>query len=429
MIDFFYAHGFVVELLITSAIFVYFLKPRKKFIYRVIFCTAALFFISIMWTRLIPSNNYLIILKHTILFVFCFLSILLCFKVTIWEAIFLGTSAFTVQHSAFKLGFLVQTVISSKLENNYASILGYLIIDFIVYLLAHQIFALKIKNEHVSSKNKNKQIILMAVALILFTTIFQNLFDFIIDKNDLMLLVVITCYDLVSCVLIISIQFGILKNNRLSYETNILEHMMYKQKEQMVNSKHNMEILNIKYHDLKYQINNIDHRIDGSELEELHKVINAYDLYVDTGNEALNVVLSEKKLVCEINKIKLNYIIDGKQLNFMQASDIYSLFGNAIDNAIAATIQIGQIEKKNIKISVIKKVNMVLIIIENHYMGDIIFSDLLPVTTKKDKDFHGFGMKSIRYIVDKYHGFMNVKTIGDRFVLTISFGSIKENNE
>lgn len=205
--------------------------------------------------------------------------------------------------------------------------------------------------------------------------------------------------------------------------------MMYKQREQMVNSKHNMEILNIKYHDLKYQINNIGHRIDGSELEELHKVINAYDLYVDTGNEALNVVLSEKRLVCEINKIKLNYIIDGKQLNFMQASDIYSLFGNAIDNAIAATIQIDQIEKKNIKISVIKKVNMVLIIIENHYIGDIIFSDSLPVTTKKDKDFHGFGMKSIRYIVDKYHGFMNVKTIGDRFVLTISFGSIKENNE
>ncbi|VEU79841.1 ATP-binding protein [Haploplasma axanthum] len=421
MIDFFYSHGFVIELIITSSLFVYFLKPRAKFFLRVLLCIATLFLVSIVWDKVIPSNTYLIIFKHITLFTFCFLAIMFCFKATIWESLFLETSAFTVQHSAFKLGFLVQTIIESKFENTIVSIISYLLIDLVIYILAYRLFSLKIKNEHVSSKKMNNQIVLMAVALILFTTIFQNLFEFIIDKNDLMMLIAITSYDLVSCVLVISIQFGILKNNRLTYETTVLEHVLYKQKEQMINSKHNMDILNIKYHDLKYLVNSIENRIEANELEELHKVINAYDLYVDTGNEALNIILSEKKLICDNNNIKFNYILDGQKLNFMQASDIYSLFGNAIDNAITATKKIQKMEKRNIKIVVKKVLNIVIIVIENYYEGEILFDDIFPITTKEDRNYHGYGMKSIKYIVDKYQGFMSVKSEKERFTLSISF--------
>lgn len=421
MIDFFYSHGFVIELIITSSLFVYFLKPRAKFFLRVLLCIATLFLVSIVWDKVIPSNTYLIIFKHITLFTFCFFAIMFCFKATIWESLFLETSAFTVQHSAFKLGFLVQTIIESKFENTIVSIISYLLIDLVIYILAYRLFSLKIKNEHVSSKKMNNQIVLMAVALILFTTIFQNLFEFIIDKNDLMMLIAITSYDLVSCVLVISIQFGILKNNRLTYETTVLEHILYKQKEQMINSKHNMDILNIKYHDLKYLVNSIENRIEANELEELHKVINAYDLYVDTGNEALNIILSEKKLICDNNNIKFKYILDGQKLNFMQASDIYSLFGNAIDNAITATKKIQKMEKRNIKIVVKKVLNIVIIVIENYYEGEILFDDIFPITTKEDRNYHGYGMKSIKYIVDKYQGFMSVKSEKERFTLSISF--------
>ena len=421
MIDFFYAHGFVVELLITTALFVYFLKHKPYFIIKSSLCIITLFLISITWQTLVPANNYLIILKHITLFMFTFLSILICFETTIWEALFLETSAFTVQHSAYKLGFLIQTMIQNKSGNGYIAIFVYLLIDFLIYVCAYFLFARKIKNERVSSKNKNNQIILMAVALILFTTIFQNLFDFIIDKENLMLLLAVTSYDLVSCVLVISIQFGILKSNRLAYETNLLEHVLRQQKNQMINSKHNMDVLNIKYHDLKYKINTIGHQIDENERTELNKVVNAYDLYVDTGNETLNVVLSEKKLLCENNSIKLNYMIDGKQLNFMQASDIYSLFGNALDNAITAVLSIKEIEKRNIYVQLKKVMNMAVITFENYYEGEIIFAENMPITTKNDTDFHGFGMRSIKYIVEKYHGFMSIKTLNHKFMLSISF--------
>ena len=41
------------------------------------------------------------------------------------------------------------------------------------------------------------------------------------------------------------------------------------------------------------------------------------------------------------------------------------------------------------------------------------------VTTKDDKLGHGFGLKSMRYIVDKYHGYMNVDQKDNLFFLTI----------
>ena len=46
--------------------------------------------------------------------------------------------------------------------------------------------------------------------------------------------------------------------------------------------------------------------------------------------------------------------------------------------------------------------------------------DSLPVTTKKDKDFHGFGMKSIQYAAQKYNGQMSIHTENNIFVLRIS---------
>ena len=50
------------------------------------------------------------------------------------------------------------------------------------------------------------------------------------------------------------------------------------------------------------------------------------------------------------------------------------------------------------------------------------------ITTKDNKDFHGFGMKSIKMIVDKYHGDMNITKRNDIFSLNILFASNKIEN-
>ena len=66
----------------------------------------------------------------------------------------------------------------------------------------------------------------------------------------------------------------------------------------------------------------------------MSRCLDTYDSSFNTGNKSLDVVLTEKKLLCDNKGIKFFCMADGKLLNGIKVSDIYSLFGNAIDNAI-----------------------------------------------------------------------------------------------
>ena len=121
---------------------------------------------------------------------------------------------------------------------------------------------------------------------------------------------------------------------------------------------------------------------------------------------------------------------DGECLDFMQESDIYSLFGNAIDNAIEAVIKLSDDEKRIIGVKVCAVGNMITVNIHNFYEYDIRFNHEtgLPETSKKNKNIHGYGMKSIRYIVEKYDGSLSVKAKDGIFRLDILFPWKKREN-
>ena len=57
----------------------------------------------------------------------------------------------------------------------------------------------------------------------------------------------------------------------------------------------------------------------------------------------------------------------------------------------------------------------------NYFNGDLEFRNGLPVTNKADKDYHGFGMLSIRKLVEKYEGAMEIRMDDGVFTLCISF--------
>ena len=56
---------------------------------------------------------------------------------------------------------------------------------------------------------------------------------------------------------------------------------------------------------------------------------------------------------------------------------------------------------------------------ENYCEDNLDFNENLPVTTKKDTQFHGYGLKSLRYTVKKYGGEVDVSTQDNWFDLKI----------
>ena len=92
-----------------------------------------------------------------------------------------------------------------------------------------------------------------------------------------------------------------------------------------------------------------------------------------------------------------------------------------MDNAIYATLKVKDPEERLINLKV-HKANGFVYIIKNSYEREITFGkDGLPITTNPDKNYHGFGMKSISYIVDKYNGNLSIAVEDNVFNLNILF--------
>lgn len=188
-------------------------------------------------------------------------------------------------------------------------------------------------------------------------------------------------------------------------------------------SKKSVDMVNQKYHDLKHQINILREEFGSGEaleyLDKMQSEIESYEAQNKTGNKILDTILTGKSLYCQQNDIKLTVVADGSLLNFMDIMDISSLFGNALDNAIESVGAIPDKDKRLIHLTISQNKGFVRIRVENCYGGRLDFKNGLPETTKKDRNYHGYGLKSIRSIVHKYNGSVTIEAKDGWFELRI----------
>ena len=205
-------------------------------------------------------------------------------------------------------------------------------------------------------------------------------------------------------------------------EKEYLHKLLHMQKENYRLSAESVELVNRKYHDLKHQIRLLRSEISSGDklhyLDEMEQEIKSYEAQNKTGNDALDVLLTAKSIQCQNAGITLTCVADGKELSFLKPTDLSVLFGNALDNAFESAEKIEDPEKRLIHLSVARQKQFVRIRVENCCEGEIRFVDGLPATGK-DANYHGYGMKSIRSIVEKYNGSMTVKVQDGWFELRI----------
>lgn len=193
--------------------------------------------------------------------------------------------------------------------------------------------------------------------------------------------------------------------------------------------------LQIKCHDLKHQISLI-RSAEGQQqfaehLAKLSDTIDEYNTVVDSGNKNVDVVLTEKNIICSANGVRFTYIIDGTLFDFLSEMEIYSLFGNIMDNALEGMEHVACPEKRFISLKAARRGDMVVLSEENYLEGALEFKDGIPMTTKKEKTQHGFGIRSIMHIVHAYHGNVSIRAKNGTFRLTIFMypGKKKESAE
>ena len=217
--------------------------------------------------------------------------------------------------------------------------------------------------------------------------------------------------------------FGLFYESGLKQKYLIMEQLLYAEQRKQEMTRENIELINRKCHDLKHQIGALRMMGESREREEyireIEKAAIFYESSAKTGNRMLDLLLMEKLLYCEKYKIKLSCIAEGEKLGFMDTMDLYSLFGNALDNAIESVIREEDERNRIISFKVASHGQILSIHFENYIGHELTFEDGMPVTTKADKKYHGFGMLSIRHIVEKYGGTLQIASGGALFQMNI----------
>lgn len=223
------------------------------------------------------------------------------------------------------------------------------------------------------------------------------------------------------CLTLMYLQTELFKKSEMQKEMDTLNLLYERQRQQYQIARQNVQIINRRCHELKVQI--ADLRRLGADkalqetLDEAETAARLYDAGANTGNEVLDVVLTEKTLLCESRKIQLNAVADGSCLKNFEPSDLYALFANALDHAIESAVHIQQQERRVIDLLVCVRQNFVVI---------NVISPEREVQMGDNRTLN-YEIKVIRRIVQKYKGTLTTETKNKFFAIKIIFPQEEKN--
>lgn len=432
-VDFFIKNGFVITLIISYIPFSFLLKKcRKLFWLRSAFCFAVTLCISNFYrfnTDSAVLNITLEILYFPLIITLFIISGVFIYKNSVWNVFFCGLGMVTLRHATNR----IYTVVFNYIE--YACHLPvwvYAVIYWIFFVLADLVvyfIYLRNRERYGELRTNNKKLVIFVMILILITIVLDGMglsFVRLLNIGDLTKLNIMSVISIMSGVISIVMLNNLFNNaNNTKLETDIvkIKQLWEDDRKHYDLSKQYIEQINIKYHDLKYALNTA--MKDNSDLQEINDCIKQYDTFIKTGNETLDVLINEKAILCKGLNIQLACIADGEIINHLNPLDVYSLLGNALDNAIEAVKDFTDDDKKHIELMLHRSGDMALISVENPIGNTPVFRHGLPQTTKADSINHGFGIKSMKMIVEKYKGCMNINTDNSTFSLQIALPIVK----
>lgn len=299
----------------------------------------------------------------------------------------------------------------------------------VVYVLTAAVFYLlekRFAKRNVELKITKKE--LVSAALIGFTVFVTSNISYVMEALDYaeivieQLFTVRTMVNLGGSAILFAYHSQIIELNS-RYEVMYLQHMLEMQSNNYEVLKQSVEVVNQKYHDLKYTIALLKDEANSEKsteyLNKMEKDIKAYEANNKTGNDVLDTILTAKTLYCQNNGIELTCVADGEMLSFIDPMDLAVLFGNILDNAIESVSKITQEERKLIHMAVARQKGFARIRVENCYEEKPQIEGENFITSKSDKKYHGFGVKSIKNIVKKYGGSTTIQAENGWFEIRI----------
>ena len=410
---------FLLELMIAELIFLYPADRRSRFGLR-LGCVLLLCFTGqLLFPAGAPHTRTLMTQLGTFagLFFLTVAAMGFCFRLSFPSLFSLCVAGYALEHIAYHVSKIVQKSTGLLIGATLGPLQDWELMELVVFPLVYLIALGTIgyfseKNE--CWKKSDFRFNALSIAVVFICVGLTRLVNRYGEVNS----IPVSIYAITCCVMALVVQFVLYHAVDLRSENAALNLMWQEERKQFELSKKTIDTINIKYHDLKHKLR--DMRLPAEEIQSIQDAVRIYGSRIRTGNEALDVLLTENSLRCSEAGIRLTYTGNGADLGFMKSMDVYSLFGNAVSNAVEAVEKLDDPEKKIIDIVSECRGELVSIHISNYFSGELKMEDGLPLTGKTEEEgFHGFGMKSMKLIAEKYGGSLSVSADGDLFTLDV----------
>lgn len=180
-------------------------------------------------------------------------------------------------------------------------------------------------------------------------------------------------------------------------------------------------------HDMKHHIMALQGYCENNDIQgvsdylsEMGMIVRKSDQKKWTNNNVLDIVLCQKQKDAEDAGIQYEVDCSGYCEIPLEKEAIVSLFGNLLDNAIEACIRTEQ-EHPYIEINIRQQEQILYIDITNSNDEKLVIKNDLILSSKRNKQSYGYGLKNVKRIVEKYDGVLSIKTDAHKFCVYITF--------
>ncbi len=340
--------------------------------------------------------------------------------------------SYICQHIAYNIYSIINT--ASSLEISVITNLGYwgyllctlvqlLCVAFVLFLV-YVTFARRIVQFNIGDSMRSSAVFIVVFSIVI-VLVLGSILNFVPAENKIVRIFAM-CLLIVCCVFVLILYTNIFRIRSMQNELDEVTRINQSEHEHFLKLKRDMDLVNVKCHDIKHFITVAGAR-KGVDLSDLSKAVNIYDTTIKTGNDIIDTMLAEHSLYCSTHKINLTVIADASSLSFISVTDMCALFGNIMENAVEAVDKVKDESARLININIRPVAGQVFFCVENSYAVEPDIVDGLPRTTKKyEEGSHGYGLKSIKMISEKYDGVLSYKAENGLFRISILFPIVSE---
>ena len=419
---------FAMTLCLSEAMFLFGAERRRQFPLRITLSVAAVTVLEtcfgfVVGTVVVACSYSLAariamnILAYTLIFCATFAACIVCFSEKPYDLLFCCLSGYMIQHIADSIP--TDWIVPYGYTAVHIAVRSALFIAF--YMIAYIVFGRRFVSllGEAKSVGLHRNMLSLMSALCLFIAVCVGYIAFEYSSESPTLYALLSVCQAAFCIFVLWAQYMILVSRKNIRDAMVTERLREMERKQYEFVKSSIDAVNIKFHDIRHMLKRKQTLPDsgGDYLKEIEEGIDIYDSQIKTGNAVLDVILTEKSMRCYSLGVRFSCLADGSLLSGMADADMYSVFGNAIENALEYLETLPE-ERRVLKVYVRKYgEGFVSITVKNRYEGSTVAGD--PSTTKDDPVWHGFGIKSMRSVAAEYGGTLGILTENETFTVNI----------